>query len=132
MKAFVLSVLVLASSLPAKAQVRSRDPRSLPVCPASGLQFLLVTGFEPSRSADARVTKGTCTVLAPRLSWWETMPSKQPQLRTTEVACAKTDLLRKDPQVFVRAFVSYRLTVDDCRSNPGCHYTCEPEVFVRF
>jgi hypothetical protein len=122
----------LTTILSSEAQVRPSDTRSMPICPKSEPQFLEVIRFVDTHSADSSLTKGICTVLAPKYSWWETMPSQQPYAKKVEVTCSGKDLIKRDNIFFVKANVSYQLEIDDCRSNPGCYFTCDPDVFIRF
>jgi hypothetical protein len=132
MKSTLFLVALALTTLSVQAQMRTRDPRSVPTCPMASSQFLKVTNFVDAHSADGRFTKGICTLLTPKYSWWETMPSQKPHFVEVAATCSRKDLVRHGNIFFAKAYVSYQLETDDCRSNPGCYFTCNPLTFIRF
>jgi hypothetical protein len=100
-------------------------------CPESSFQVLEVVNFVDSQSADSRSTIGSCKVLVSEYKWWETMTSRRTFKKEITTKCSKNDLFTMDESIFAKAYVSYDLMIDSCRSNPGCQYTCSPKVLIR-
>jgi len=102
------------------------------MCPSAAWKILAVNKFISLYSADIKNDKGTCEVKVDYLTWWETMPT--PNILTTKVKvpCYEKAIFIENGSAFINAFVSYKMTTDDCRANPGCEYSCFPKIFTRF